>query len=38
MMVEHNMIVLNFNTMISRFIVGGISDSKYRSFEESTAM
>jgi hypothetical protein len=38
MTVEHNMIVLNFNTMTSRFIVGGISNSKYCSFEESTAM
>jgi hypothetical protein len=38
MTVEHTLMVMNFNTMTSGFIIGGISNSKYRSFEESTAM
>jgi len=38
MTVEHTQIVLNFNTMTSRFISGGIYNSQYRSFEESTAV
>jgi hypothetical protein len=38
MTVEHSLMVLNFNTMTSEFISGGISNTEYRSFEESTAM